>query len=346
MRATIGPWQRRSWRCTAPVLTFLFLHGQGGTFSGNGVAVTRPAGTDVPSDLIVTPAAAAPWIDWLVLLWLSGVAALSLRALGGWVLVETLRRRDTAMLPAELAERCRALQQQLQVMRTVRFLQSLRVSMPVVVGWFRPVILHPVSTLVGLAPQQLDALILHELAHIRRHDAVINALLLAAETVLFYHPAVWWVSRRIRIERENCCDDMAVARCGDAALYVEALASLEEGRLPPSLALAAGGRLKGRAARLLGVPSQTHRYSLGAITGLAAVTLIAASVALAQPGSAVPTVGAAQIDFVGNNAFDAATLKAYIYEKERLIPALSNNKNYDEDRLHYDKEMLTRFSNT
>jgi lipopolysaccharide export system protein LptA len=168
--------------------------------------------------------------------------------------------------------------------------------MPVVVGWLRPVILIPAAALSGLPPQQLDALILHELAHIRRHDALINALLLAAETLLFYHPAIWWVSRRIRIEREHCCDDLAVARCGDAALYVEALATLEAGRLPPGLALAAGVRLKDRAARLLGAPSQTRRHSLGAITGLAAVALVAVSVAVAQPGA--PAQAVAQMDFL------------------------------------------------
>jgi beta-lactamase regulating signal transducer with metallopeptidase domain len=270
----------------APVLTFLFL--RGGVPQPTSAVLAPSAGAGAPFDLTVTSAAPSPWTGWLVLLWLSGIAGLSLRALGGWIVVETLRRQGTEALPADLMERCRALQQQLQVMRPVRFLQSLRVATPVVVGWLQPVILLPVSALAGLPPQQLDALILHELAHIRRHDAFINALLLAAETVLFYHPALWWVSRRVRIERENCCDDLAVAGCGDAALYVEALASLEAGRLPPGLALAAGGRLKDRAARLLGVPAQTRRHSLGAMMGLAAVTLVAVSVAMAQPGPLSP----------------------------------------------------------
>jgi len=309
----------------APVLTFLYLHWQGPALDGNGVALMQSTRAGVPLDLNANTEAVAPWIDWMVLLWLSGIGALSLRALGGWIVVEALRRRDTEVLPAELMERCRSLQKQLQVIRPVRFLKSLRVSVPVVVGWLRPVILIPVAALVGLTPQQLDALILHELAHIRRHDAFINALLLAAETVLFYHPAVWWVSRRIRIERENCCDDLAVARCGDAELYVEALASLEAGRLPPGLALAAGGRLKDRAERLLGVPSQTRRYSLGAITGLVAVSLVAVSVAMAQPASVAPgetpaiqvpdnaVVGA--VLFVGNSRITAKDLNHEIHIK-------------------------------
>jgi hypothetical protein len=132
-----------------------------------------------------------------------------------------------------------------------------------------------------------------------------------------------------------------VARCGDAALYVEALATLEAGRLPPGLALAAGGRLKVRAARLLGVPAEARRYSLGAITGLVAVTLIAVSVAVAQPGAPAPAV--AQIDFTGNKAFDAETLKAQIRDGERSVPALTANNNYGPDRRAYDGELLGHF---
>ena len=224
-------------------------------------------------------------MNGLVILWLAGMAALSLRALGGWYLAQSLARRDTLALPAELLQRCHQLQRRLAVAWPVRFLLSHRTDVPLVIGALRPVVLIPVSALAGLSPDQLDALILHELAHIRRLDTVTNILLVAVETVLFYHPAVWWVSRQVRTEREHCCDDFAVSACGDVGVYVEALASLQTWKAG-SLALAAnGGRLKDRVARLLNAPPQSRRFSLSAVTGLALVGLVAASVAMAAPAS-------------------------------------------------------------
>ena len=254
----------------APVATFLFLH----DFGTSGVAISAAASA---------PASFAPWTDMLVVLWLAGIAGLSLRALVGWHLVRSLGRRDTQPLPADLLHRCQNLQRRLAVTWPVRFALSHRVQVPMVIGLLRPVILIPVSALVGLPPHQLDALILHELAHIRRFDTITNMALVAVETVLFYHPAVWWVSRQVRIEREHACDDFAVSACGDAALYVEALATLEEGRIASGLALAAsGGKLKDRVARLLGASADVPRYSLSAIAGLALLSLVMGSVAIAQ----------------------------------------------------------------
>jgi TonB family protein len=288
----------------APFLTFLLIHSQdggdilretsialhtGGTDLTIAINGTHPQGGYVAIPLFAPSAMPTLWIGWLVAFWSAGVAVLSGRALGGWYLADTLRRRDAFALPADLLERCHIIRQRLAVRRTVQFLQSLYVRVPTVVGWLRPVVLIPVSAIAGLAPQQLDALIMHELAHIQRHDALINIFLLVVETILFYQPAVWWVNRRIRIERENCCDDLAVLRCGDALMYVEALASLESGRFPPRLALAAnGGKLRNRVARLLGVPSDNpQRYSLPAIAGAAIVSLVVGTVAIARPGTMV-----------------------------------------------------------
>ena len=259
----------------APIATFLFLHDFAGSAAFAGNAAAGPAASLI-----------APWMNAGVILWLAGIVGLSLRALGGWSVAQTLLRRDTLALPAELLQRCFGLKRRLAVAGPVRFLLSRRIDMPMVIGCLRPVILIPVSALAGLAPQQLDALILHELAHIRRLDTVTNILLVAVETVLFYHPAVWWVGRRVRIEREHCCDDVAVSTCGDAATYVEALASLESGKGAGGLALAAnGGRLKTRVARLLDGPPASPSFSLSAVTGLALLGLVTASVAMAAPAS-------------------------------------------------------------
>jgi hypothetical protein len=147
--------------------------------------------------------------------------------------------------------------------RPVRVFESTLVRVPAVVGCLRPVILLPASVIMGLAPSYLDAVLAHELAHVRRHDYIVNVLQSLVETLLFYHPAVWWCSRQIRIEREHCCDDMVVEAGGDRVGYAAALAQLEELRgLQPMLSLhASGGRLLDRIRRLLGESPKTERRS-------------------------------------------------------------------------------------
>ncbi len=269
----------------APAVTFLFLHqqGEGAPITAMGHAVSAGLQTTIMG--LAPIAIPTPWMDGVVLLWLAGIAILSIRALGGWYLTERLSRHGVSGLPAAVIRRCQILRQRLAINWPIRFLQSCEVRVPTVVGWFRPVILLPVSAITGLPPQQLDALILHELAHIRRLDAFTNILLAAVETLLFYHPAVWWVTRRVRVEREHCCDDMAVWACGDAAVYIEALTSLVHNPVP-ALALAANGEgLKERAARLLGAPSQSRRFSLSALMGLVLLGAVIATVATAQNGT-------------------------------------------------------------
>ena len=131
------------------------------------------------------------------------------------------------------------------------------------------------SALAALSPAQVEAILAHELAHIRRHDYLVNLLQTLVETLLFYHPAVWWLSRRIRTERENCCDDLAVSLCGDPYAYAKALADLEELRgTSGRLALAAtGGSLLQRVRRLVGAPSHAGRGP-GWAAGIAALLLM------------------------------------------------------------------------
>src|SRR5262249_17738290 len=148
-----------------------------------------------------------------------------------------------------------ALAARLGLTRQVRVLIAGAADGPSVVGWLRPVVLLPSATLLGLTPEQLEAVLAHELAHVRRHDYLVNLAQSLVETVLFYHPAVWWVSSRIRHERELCCDDLAVRSCGDALCYARALTRLERLRIAsPELAMgAAGGPLLFRVRRLMGL---------------------------------------------------------------------------------------------
>jgi len=187
-------------------------------------------------------------------LWFIGVMLFSLRTAGGFFLIARLRRRESKPMNPGLLALCREMQHRLGISRAIRYCESLHLDAPAVVGWFRPVVLLPISALSGLTELQLRAVVAHELAHIRRLDAFFNLFQVVAETLLFYHPAVWWLSKRIRAERENCCDDVALSVCGNPAEYARALALMEQWRAAPTFAMAANrGPLASRVTRLLGL---------------------------------------------------------------------------------------------
>ena len=213
----------------------------------------------------------------VLVLWTAGVFILTLRIAGAWLCIRQLRTR-AAPARLELASAALRLARQLHVARPVRLLESPLVDVPTVIGWLKPVVLFPASALAGLSPMQLEAILAHELAHVRRHDYLINLLQTVVETLLFYHPAVWWVSRQIRVEREHCCDDLAVSLCGDPIVYAQALADLEELRAPGGrLAIAAsGGSLLERVRRLIGPsPAAPTAGPLAAASSLVLVVLFA-----------------------------------------------------------------------
>jgi beta-lactamase regulating signal transducer with metallopeptidase domain len=222
---------------------------------------------------------AAPLLPWLVGVWLVGVVILSARLLLGWIHIRRLCSTGQSAPPpwSSALHRLAAL---LQVRHAVRLLQSSRIKVPMVIGWLRPVVLVPASALTGLSAQQLETILAHELAHIRRHDYLINLAQTLAETLFFYHPAVWWISARIRVERENCCDDLAVAVCGNAVLYARALANLEGLRADAHAVAVNGGTLRERVMRLVSVPPAHCSYRW--VAGVSFLTLLAA-VAIAAP---------------------------------------------------------------
>jgi len=247
----------------APVITFLVL--KNSTIAPTPLAtsdISVVVAGDVPNLVYHGSArSAAPAVpmnmtsmNWLVAIWFAGVLLFSLRTAGGFFLVARLRRRDSAPVATELLSLCRDLQQRLGITRAVRYCESLHLDAPAVLGWLRPVVFLPVTALTGLSEGQLRAVIAHELAHIRRFDAFVNLFQVAVETLLFYHPAVWWLSKRVRAERENCCDDVALSICGNPAEYARALALMEQWRVAPSFVMAANrGPLASRVARLLGL---------------------------------------------------------------------------------------------
>ena len=226
-----------------------------------------------------------PVLPGLVIVWVLGVVAVSVRLAHGWMSARRLRTTGTRSTADSLHQLLARLAARMSVSRPVQVLESLIVEVPAVIGWLRPVILVPTSALTGLTPQQLEVLLAHELAHVRRYDYAVNLAQCVIETLLFYHPAVWWVSGRVREERENCCDDLVVQLCGDRRLYATALVEMERLRPEtPRLALAAtGGSLLDRVRRLVAPETAKRELFPRWSAGLAGV--VAVTVALLAAGS-------------------------------------------------------------
>jgi beta-lactamase regulating signal transducer with metallopeptidase domain len=194
-----------------------------------------------------------PLVPWTVPAWSMGVALVGARYLLGWRKARRLMQHAAEAAPEVWQQTVGRLATTLGVRVSVQLTLTARVAAPCVVGWLKPVILLPPATLSGLSALQLEMLLAHELAHIRRYDYLVNLLQAAVETLLFYHPVVGWISRDVRRERELCCDDMAVRACGDAVNYAHALADLAALRLSTeNFAMTAnGGDLTLRVERLL-----------------------------------------------------------------------------------------------
>jgi beta-lactamase regulating signal transducer with metallopeptidase domain len=247
---------------------------------------------------VITQAVAAAgqlerFLPFAVVLWLVGVAVGAVRRVGGWLLVRRLVSRATPA-SAALAARVNELGRVLGIRRAVRVLVSTDVTGPFTTGWLRPAIVMPLSMLSGLDPVHVDAILTHELAHIHRWDYVVAIIQSIALTVLFHHPVTWWLDRRLRIEREYCCDDVAVAASRDRVGYVRALAELESLRLGlPSLALAAtDGSLQHRVVRLLSGRPPAAPGSWAPAVALLSLILAAGALNAASVPSAADSVRA------------------------------------------------------
>ena len=216
--------------------------------------------TGAPSRAVDTPArkvvisAIDSALPWLVVAWMMGLLIASGRLIGGFARTRRVTHRATSAASRALELRVEKICAMLGITRAIELLESTAIDVPLVIGAIRPVVVVPVSLISGLTPLQLDMLLAHELAHVRRHDYLVNLVQTIIETLLFYHPAARWISDRAREERENCCDDIAINACSvDASQYTSTLLLLEESR-GGSFGLAAaatGGSLLRRAQRLM-----------------------------------------------------------------------------------------------
>jgi beta-lactamase regulating signal transducer with metallopeptidase domain len=216
-----------------------------------------------------------PWLPAIVLLWLAGVFVAAFRPLWGWHVARRLKTVGVARAPDAIHAVLERTARRLRLDRAVELLQSALVQSPAVVGYFRPVILLPLCVVSGLPEAQLELILAHELAHIRRHDYLVNVFQTLVETLFFYHPAVWWLSAQVRNERENCCDDMAMAIAGSRADYGRALLAIAEMRAAPNaLSLGArGGSLVARIRRIAGCEPVPRVVGGGSILGVVLVSI-------------------------------------------------------------------------
>jgi beta-lactamase regulating signal transducer with metallopeptidase domain len=276
----------------APLVTFFLIREPSPTLfvaSGHGLSAS-------PSTIVASASTLAPrgdwpggfdkFLPWVVILWASGSLAMSLRLAGGWVWLQWVRRRPDTQ-PAPDADQLLLLRlcQRMGVGSNLRLLLCWSVPGPTLLGWLKPVILIPPAMLAGLSPQQFEFILAHELAHVLRHDYLVNLLQSIAEVLFFFHPAVWWVSKKIRQEREQASDDLAVRLCGDALDYAQALTALEAlasrinpPRSSPRLALGAqGGDFMSRINRLVSPMAPTL---LAPRAGLVVLLLLGSAFAL------------------------------------------------------------------
>ncbi len=244
-----------------------------------------------------------PYLPWVVGAWAVGVVMLSGWHMAGWAVALGLRRRARAVEPA-LAQTAARLGERLGIRVRVQLRETAGVAGPAVMGWLWPVILLPVGFAAGLSPGQVEAILAHELAHIRRHDYLVNLGQAVVETLLFYHPCVWLISRRVRVEREHCCDDVVLAAGAERCAYAEGLVRMARGAGGLRLAVQASGagvRLRQRVMRVLGMAERARTWPAAA--GLVVVAVLAGVLAnAAAPGPGPATTQAAVLELGHNEA--------------------------------------------
>jgi uncharacterized protein (TIGR03435 family) len=269
-------------------------------------------------------------LPWIVPAWLFGVIVLLARTAAGWWRVRRLHRRALSSMRSSWQHLGNRVASRLRLARMVRFVELPDVDVPLVIGCLRPIVVLPIAAMTQLNAAQVEAILAHELAHVRRHDYLVNLMQTLAETLLFYHPAVWWLSGRIRDEREHCCDDVAVAVCGEPVGYAAALAELEvwRGGELNLAAAATGGSLLNRVRRILRVEVlEDSRTSPWTIVLVVAVAMSALTLTIvAQTPSLEPNpkfeVASVRPNPSGDNKMSSQILPGGRYTAINIPPRL------------------------
>lgn len=238
----------------------------------SSLALIRPIAIDSQGQLAFFSDYFNQHLPLIVTIWLLGVLVLMLRFLGGFAYLQRLRHHQVTSVSKDWQVKTLEIADQLRIKKVVRLFESAMVKTPMVIGHLKPVILLPLGTISGLGSKQVESILAHELAHIARNDYLVNILQSIVEIFLFFNPAMWWISARIREERENCCDDIALQLTNDRLTLVKTLATLEEMRVSaPQAAVAFAGKkggLVGRIRRIVNSPRTNATFSEGFVAAM------------------------------------------------------------------------------
>jgi beta-lactamase regulating signal transducer with metallopeptidase domain len=272
-----------------PLLTFLRIeltaaHPAATTLShlslpGAEASVLSSAGGSAGRGLLGSIRTVERWLPAILVVWILGAGLAAARIAAGLIRSRRLRMASRASVAGPLSELMGRLEGTLGISQNIDLLVSPGTRIPVVTGWRRPAILLPPSAVQDLSPEEMETILAHELAHIRRRDFPVNVAQAAVEALLFYHPVVWWVSRQVRREREHCCDDIALRVSGSPLACAKALTALEERRssaVPILSPAASRGDLTMRIRRLLAAEPTTPIYR-GVAISLASLSLCTAA---------------------------------------------------------------------
>ncbi|UCE24225.1 MAG: M56 family metallopeptidase [Candidatus Zixiibacteriota bacterium] len=250
------------------------IDGTGGSEAGATAGIPA-SGKDVSSSKVRRQDSSIN--RYIFIIWVVGVVLFSIYHLLGWCRARGFVKRGASPAPSEWQARFEKLCRELEIRQLVSLLSSALVKVPCVIGWIKPVVLVPASMFTSLHPSEIEMILVHELAHIRRYDVLVNILQTAMETLFFFNPAIWWLSRRIRIEREDCCDDTAIIKTGDRIGYARALANLEELRMLQTEFGAAlnSTPFKRRVERIVGIARPPFFSSMQSLSGLLLVVTLA-----------------------------------------------------------------------
>jgi beta-lactamase regulating signal transducer with metallopeptidase domain len=307
----------------APLGTFLFYQNTGRTAER---ALTILSSATAEAGRAASTVSIEFWAQWIVLAWFVGVGACLTRLALAWRFSRSLVRLGTESASASVQQMFDGIVEQLNIRKRTQLLMSVHIPMPAVIGWLRPAVLLPICAVTNLSEEQLRAVLAHELAHIRRHDFLINTLQRFVESILFYHPAVWWLSARTRRERENCCDDLAIQTCGDVLSYAEALIALERARplSQPALALSAtGSPLTQRIRRLLGHDTSNLDWQSAAVAFVFVLACLATGIWQSSPLIAAPPK--AVVEVVAEPATPASALAAILTARPGVSPQANSS---------------------